>query len=79
MFLFYFLYQQLEGYILLPLVNKKMTGISPLMVILALLIGAKLAGFWGLLLAMPVALFLLEIMNDVENRKDSIRKLTENN
>jgi predicted PurR-regulated permease PerM len=56
-----------------------MTGISPLMVILALLIGAQLAGFWGLILAMPVAIFLLEIMNDVETKKDSIRKLTENN
>lgn len=77
--LFYFLLQQLEGYVLVPLINKKMTGISPLMVILALLIGAKLAGFWGLILAMPVALFLLEIMNDVENKKDSIRKLTETN
>lgn len=77
--LFYFLYQQLEGYVILPLMNRKMTGISPLMVILALLIGAKLAGFWGLILAMPVAIFILEIMNDVETKKDSIRKLTENN
>lgn len=77
--LFYFLLQQLEGYVFVPLINKKMTGISPLMVILALLIGAKLAGFWGLILAMPVALFLLEIMNDVENKKDSIRKLTSDN
>lgn len=77
--LFYFLLQQLEGYVLVPLVNKSTTGISPLMVILALLIGAKLAGFWGLILAMPVALLFLEIMNDVELRKDSIRKLTTDN
>ncbi len=77
--LFYFLLQQLEGYVLVPLVNKSTTGISPLMVILALLIGAKLAGFWGLILAMPVALLFLEIMNDVESRKDSIRKLTTDN
>ncbi len=77
--LFYFLYQQLEGYVLIPLVNKKTTGISPLMVILAILIGAKLAGFWGLVLAMPVALFLMEIMNDVETKKETLRKLNSDN
>ncbi len=74
--LVYFLLQQLEGYVFVPLMNKKTTGISPLMVILALLIGAKLAGFWGLVLAMPISLFLLELMNDFETRKESLRKIT---
>lgn len=74
--LFYFLLQQLEGYVLVPLINRSITGISPLMVILSILIGARLAGFWGLILAMPVALFLLELMNDVETKKDSLRKLS---
>ncbi len=77
--LIYFLLQQLEGYVFVPLMNKRTTGISPLMVILALLIGAKLAGFWGLVLAMPVSLFLLELMNDFENKKESLRKLTNPN
>ncbi len=73
--LIYFLLQQLEGYVLVPIVNQRTTGISPLMVILALLIGAQLAGFWGLVLAMPVALFLLEFMNDMEHKKKLLRKL----
>ena len=77
--LFYFLLQQLEGYVFVPLMNKKTTGISPLMVILALLIGGQLAGFWGLVLAMPISLFLLELMNDVETKKDLIRKLNTDN
>jgi predicted PurR-regulated permease PerM len=76
--LFYFLLQQLEGYVFVPLMNRRTTGISPLMVILALLIGAQLAGFWGLVLAMPVSLFLLELMNDLETKKDTLRKLAEN-
>ena len=63
----------------MPLMNKKTTGISPLMVILALLIGGQLAGFWGLVLAMPISLFLLELMNDVETKKDLIRKLNTDN
>ncbi len=73
--IFYFLLQQLEGYVFVPLMNKKTTGISPLMVILSLLIGAQLAGFWGLILAMPVALFLLELMNDFESHKENLRKI----
>lgn len=71
--LVYFLLQQLEGYVFIPLINQRTTGISPLMVILSLLIGGQLAGFWGLVLAMPVALFLLELMNDHEDRKASLR------
>jgi predicted PurR-regulated permease PerM len=74
--LFYFLLQQLEGYVFVPLMNRRTTGISPLMVILALLIGAQLAGFWGLVLAMPISLFLLELMNDFETKKETLRKLT---
>lgn len=73
--LFYFLLQQLEGYVLVPMMNRRTTGISPLMVILALLIGAQLAGFWGLILAMPVSLLLLELMNDFETKKENLRKL----
>lgn len=76
--LFYFLLQQLEGYVLVPLMNRRTTGISPLMVILALLIGAQLAGFWGLILAMPVSLLLLELMNDFETKKETLRQLTNN-
>ncbi len=76
--LFYFLLQQLEGYVLVPLMNRRTTGISPLMVILALLIGAQLAGFWGLVLAMPVSLLLLELMNDFETKKETLRQLTNN-
>ncbi len=77
--LFFFLLQQLEGYVLVPIMNRRTTGISPLMVILALLIGGSLAGFWGLVLAMPVSLFLMELMNDFETRKESLRKITSDN
>jgi len=74
--LFYFLLQQLEGYVFVPLMNRSTTGISPLIVILALLIGAELAGFWGLILAMPVSIFLLEMMNDFATKKESLRNIT---
>lgn len=51
----YVLIQKLEGYILVPKVMEKTVGTSPLVVLLSLLIGFKLAGVIGLLLAVPLA------------------------
>ncbi len=62
----YVIVQQLEGYVFAPLVVNKMTGVSPLVVILAVLIGLSLAGFWGLILGVPVAVTMLEYINDLE-------------
>lgn len=73
--LVYFLLHELEVYVFLPIVNQRVNGISPLMVILALLIGFELAGFWGLVLSMPVAILLLELMNDAKSKKESLRAL----
>lgn len=65
----YFVVQQLESYLIAPLVVQKVTGISPLVVILSLLIGANLAGFWGLILAVPVAVTIQEYIRDLEKDK----------
>ena len=67
---FYIILQQFENHILVPLVNKQLVGVPPLMVILALLIGASLLGFWGLVLAVPIAAAILEFTRDVLARKD---------
>ena len=47
--------QQIEGHIIVPQVMKKAVGLNPVVVILALLIGAKLAGVLGAVLAVPIA------------------------
>lgn len=49
------LIQQLEGHFIVPKVMEKAVGISPVNVILALLIGGKLYGIVGALLAVPIA------------------------
>ncbi len=67
---FYIILQQIENHILVPLVNKKLVGVPPLMVILSLLIGGSLLGFWGLILAVPLAAALLEFMRDILAKKD---------
>jgi hypothetical protein len=38
-----------------PRIMSRSIGIHPIFVFLALLLGAKLAGFWGVFLAVPVA------------------------
>lgn len=70
----YIIIQQFESYLIQPLVIKKVIGISPLVVILSVLIGAELAGFWGLILGIPVAVALLEFSDDVEKHKILSRK-----
>lgn len=54
----YFLVQQIENHLLVPKIMEKSTGINPVLVILSLSIGSKVAGFLGVLLAIPVFLTL---------------------
>ncbi len=47
--------QQITLNLIGPRLMSEVIGIHPLFVFLAILVGARLAGFWGVLLAMPVA------------------------
>jgi predicted PurR-regulated permease PerM len=51
----YLVLQLIEGNILVPLVMRNTTGISPFLVILSVLIGGAAGGFVGALLAVPIA------------------------
>lgn len=66
----YVLLQQLENHLIYPLVVRKAVGVPPLLVIISLLVGAKLAGFIGLVLAVPIAAALVEYINDVVKKKN---------
>jgi len=60
---------QFEANLIYPLIVKKIVGIPPLLVIVALIAGYTLAGFIGALLSVPVAAVLLEIISDFDKRK----------
>lgn len=47
--------QQLESNVLTPVVMQHEVGLRPFLVIMALLLGAALAGIWGALVAVPIA------------------------
>ncbi len=49
------LLQQIEGNILVPLVMRKAVGLSPIIIILAMLTGLETLGVVGMIMAIPVA------------------------
>jgi len=61
--------QQIDGILFTPLIMKKMTDLSPLMVLLAILIGTQIAGLIGFLLAIPAAIFFQEIFEQSVKKK----------
>ncbi len=65
----YLVVQQFEAHLIYPVVVKKVVGVPPLLVILALIVGAKLAGFLGILLSVPIAAAIQEFVADVDRQK----------
>ncbi len=65
----YVVVNQFETNLIYPLIVKKVIGVPPLLVIVALIAGGTLAGFLGILLSVPVAAAALELLSDFEKRK----------
>ena len=61
----YFIIQQVENNVLVPLVMKKSIGFSPLVTLLSVMIGARFAGIVGAILAVPFVLVLKVIITEV--------------
>lgn len=65
----YIIIQQFENHFLVPKVMQRAVGLNPIFSIVAILVGAKLAGVPGALLAIPVATALSVFLQDVTYRK----------
>ncbi len=61
----FLLIQQIENHLLVPKIMQRTTGLNPVVSIIALLIGGKLGGIVGLLLAIPVTLVVSVFINDM--------------
>ena len=48
----------IEGYLLTPKIVGDSVGLSPLVVMISLIVGASLLGIWGMFLAIPVTAIL---------------------
>ena len=69
--IFFIAAQQLENHVLVPLLIKKLVGLNPVAVILAILVGAKLGGILGILLAVPIAAVIDEFFDDLAKRRST--------
>lgn len=61
--------QQAEGHILIPLVMKKAIGLSPIIIILAMLVGYETLGILGMIIAIPVTTALSIFVTDYTSKK----------
>ncbi|MEJ0053631.1 MAG: AI-2E family transporter [bacterium] len=60
---------QFEANLIYPLVVKKIIGVPPLLVIVALIAGGELAGFLGVFLSVPLAAILQEFVSDIDKAR----------
>jgi predicted PurR-regulated permease PerM len=74
----FFIVNQFEGALIHPLIVKKVVGVPPLLVLIAIIAGGDLAGFLGVLLAVPLAAVLREALSDFEKRKVRLAKVSKN-
>ena len=61
----YLIVQQLENNVLVPKVMQKVTGLNPIISILALLVGLKAGGLAGAILSIPLAMMGVVILEDL--------------
>ncbi|WP_183906765.1 AI-2E family transporter [Rufibacter immobilis] len=59
---FFVALQSLEGYVLTPLVQKKIIDLPPVLTIVGQVLLGLIAGFWGLLLAVPLVAVVMVLV-----------------
>jgi predicted PurR-regulated permease PerM len=62
---FFFAQQQIENHVLVPKIMSRQVGISPVVVIVALLIGGSLLGLVGAILAVPTAAIVQVLLQEL--------------
>lgn len=69
--LLYLFIQKTEGYVLVPKIMQRTVGTSPLVVLIALLVGYKLAGILGLLVSVPLASAITVVVQEISANKST--------
>ncbi|MBI2439334.1 MAG: AI-2E family transporter [Candidatus Moranbacteria bacterium] len=70
---FYIIAHQMEAHIIAPQVMKRSAGLNPVALIIAILIGAELAGPLGIILSVPLTMMLSVFVEDIlVKRKDIV-------
>ena len=68
--IFWVVQQQIENHLLVPKVMGRQVGVSPVVVIVALLVGGSVLGIFGAILAVPTAAILLVVVEELLAERD---------
>ncbi len=66
----YIVIQQIENHLLVPKIMQRAVGLNPIISIVALLVGAKIGGMIGIILAIPVATAISVILKEFWTTKE---------
>lgn len=66
----YFVVQQLENNIFVPIIMNKATGLNPIIVLFAMAVGFELAGIIGIIVAIPTTASIAIFLEDYLNKTD---------
>jgi predicted PurR-regulated permease PerM len=69
--LFYVVAHQVEAHIIAPQVMKRSAGLNPVALIVAILVGAELAGPLGIILSVPITMILSVFVEDLVERRQT--------
>jgi len=67
--IFFVVAEQFEANILIPLLNQRIVGIHPVIVIVALLIGAEVGGVLGIIISVPAAGVFQEVLQEWSTKR----------
>lgn len=69
--IFFLVVHQFEAHVMVPLFNRRSVGLHPVIVIIAVLIGAEVGGLLGVIIAIPAAALFQEVIEDWSYQKRS--------
>jgi predicted PurR-regulated permease PerM len=70
------LIQQVENHILSPLLMKRFVDLPPVLVLVSMVVGAKIWGFLGAILIIPIAGILFEFLREFLQKRKEKNKIT---
>lgn len=68
----YFIVQQLENHIIVPLVMRRVIGLNPIVTLIAFIVGGQLFGVLGVLLSIPFTLFMETVLLELLKTKQEL-------
>ncbi|MDD2730796.1 MAG: AI-2E family transporter [Candidatus Portnoybacteria bacterium] len=67
------LVQQMENYIFTPLILRKVVGLNPLIIMISIIVGGKLGGVLGAVVAVPLVAAVSVFLGDMLQRTEEIK------